>query len=75
MASKEILKEKIQVLLSAEDLHELNTIIMRKAIEAKTRPEPISLYVRSLIKDHIIANQEEQRSFVKDVVQQIKKSK
>jgi hypothetical protein len=74
MATKDNLKEKIQVLLTLEDLHELNVIIMNKALKAKKRPEPISLYVRSLIKDHILANQPQQRSYAKEAVDKIKKS-
>lgn len=73
MTPKENLKEKIQVLLTPEDMEQLNIIIMRKAIKAKTRPQPISLYVRSLIKENILANQEEQISFVKEAVKKIKK--
>jgi len=73
MATKENLKEKIQVLLTPEDMQELNIIIMRKAISAKTRPEPISLYVRSLIKENILANQVEQPSYVKEAIKKIKK--
>jgi len=73
MAIKENLKEKIQVLLTPEDMQELNIIIMRKAINAKTRPEPISLYVRSLIKENILANQVEQPSYVKEAIKKIKK--
>ncbi len=73
MAIKENLKEKIQVLLTPEDMQELNLIITRKAILAKKRPEPISLYVRSLIKDNILANQREQQSFVKDAIKKLKK--
>jgi hypothetical protein len=72
MASKEILKEKIQVLLSEDDLGELSSIIMRKALEMKKRPEPISLYVRDLIKTHILENQTQQKSFVKDKIKKLK---
>jgi len=79
MATKDNLKEKIQVLLTLEDLHELNVIIMNKALLAKKRPEPISLYVRSLIKDHILANQAVQISYTKNAVEtaikEIKKTK
>lgn len=70
---KEVLKEKIQVLLSSEDLNQLNNIIIRKAILSNTRPKSISFYVRSLIKEHILANQPEQKSIVKENIKKITK--
>ena len=53
MIIKESLTEKIQVLLSKIDLEELNHIIVRKALERKKRPVPLSAYVRELVKKEI----------------------
>ena len=69
MIIKESLTEKIQVLLSKIDLEELNHIIVRKALERKKRPVPLSAYVRELVKKEIESNTEEQTSFVKQAAE------
>lgn len=71
---REKLTEKIQVLLTKDDIHELNQIICRKALEEKRRPEPISSYIRDLIKKDISDNQPEQVSYVKKAVQKSTKN-
>jgi len=75
MIIKESLTEKIQVLLSKIDLEELNHIIVRKALERKKRPVPLSAYVRELVKKEIESNTEEQSSFVKQAAESAFKSK
>ena len=75
MITKESLTEKIQVLLSKNDLEELNHIIVRKALERKKRPVPLSAYVRELVKKEIEENTEEQTSFVKKAASEAFKSK
>ena len=75
MIIKESLTEKIQVLLSKIDLEELNHIIVRKALERKKRPVPLSAYVRELVKKEIENNTEEQSSFVKLAATEARKSK
>lgn len=72
MSIKEILDEKIQVLISSEDLHQLNQILVRKAAERKSRAIPLSSYIRLLLKDHILANTPEQQSYVKDKIDDIR---
>ena len=71
MIIKESLTEKIQVLLSKIDLEELNHIIVRKALERKKRPVPLSAYVRELVKKEIESNTEEQVSFVKSAAEKV----
>jgi hypothetical protein len=71
MIIKESLTEKIQVLLSKIDLEELNHIIVRKALERKKRPVPLSAYVRELVKKEIESNTEEQVSFVKSAAERV----
>lgn len=75
MIAKESLTEKIQVLLSKNDLEELNHIIVRKALERKKRPVPLSAYVRELVKKEIENNTEEQSSFVKIAATKARESK
>jgi hypothetical protein len=45
--------EKIQVLLSTEDLEDLSKKISKKAILTGEPPESISHYVRKLIRKHL----------------------
>ena len=75
MIIKESLTEKIQVLISKNDLEELNHIIVRKALERKKRPVPLSAYVRDLVKKEIENNTEEQSSFVKIAATKARESK
>lgn len=62
--------EKIQVLISAEDMSSLNSLIMIDAIQKSERPVPLSTFVRQIIKDYIEERSEclEQKSFVGDNV-------
>jgi phosphoribosylformylglycinamidine synthase len=59
---------------SKNDLEELNHIIVRKALERKKRPVPLSAYVRELVKKEIECNTEEQTSFVKQAADKAFKS-
>lgn len=45
--------EKIQVLLSAEDLEDLGKKISKRAIQTGNPPESISHYVRRLIRKNL----------------------
>lgn len=53
MASHEDKTEKIQVLLSTEDLEDLSKKISKKAILTGEPPESISHYVRKLIRKNL----------------------
>ena len=75
MIIKESLTEKIQVLISKNDLEELNHIIVRKALERKKRPVPLSAYVRDLVKKEIENNTEDQESFAKQSAEKAFESK
>lgn len=75
----EQLIEKIQVLISKEDLKELNIIILNNALDIGSRPEPLSTFVRNLLKREIqLYHQRKnraQKSFVRDEVKEITKNK
>lgn len=62
--------EKIQVLISPDDMRSLNSLIMIDAIQNGTRPIPLSTFVRNVIKEYIEQNSEklEQKSFVGESV-------
>lgn len=51
---KKRLTKKLQVLLTPEDEDNLNAIIIQKSMETKTKPIPVSRYVRQLIVEHIV---------------------
>ena len=53
MASDENLTERIQVLLSKEDLSKLHAYLYQRAIEQGKKPEPVSSYLRIIIKNLI----------------------
>ena len=53
MATTDEKTEKIQVLLSAEDLEDLSKKISKKAIQTGNPPESISHYVRRLIRKNL----------------------
>lgn len=71
MDKKENLTEKLQVLLTKEDQRALNMIIARKSLEQGIRPVPLSSYVREIIKEHILENTPEQRSFAAEAAKEI----
>ena len=62
--------EKIQVLISSDDMHAVNSLLMMEALENGGRPVPLSTFVRELIKSYIDQNRHKltQRSHVKDEV-------
>jgi hypothetical protein len=68
---KETLTEKLQVLLSKNDVQTLNTIIAIRAVQTGEKPVPVSFYIRELIKRNIEENLPEQYSFVGEKVKQI----
>ena len=62
--------EKIQVLISQQDMAAVNSLLMMEALENGTRPIPLSTFVRELIKSYIEENRHKlgQRSFAKEEV-------
>ena len=66
--------QKIQVLISDEDMGILNALIMLNAIRTATKPVPLYTFVRELIRDYIdtnkgiLDNKQEQRSIAADDV-------
>jgi hypothetical protein len=53
MARDENLTERVQVLLSKEDLNKLHAHLYQRAIEEGKKPESISSYLRITIKNLI----------------------
>jgi hypothetical protein len=63
---------KIQVLVTPTEYSDLSQLITTRALNEGRRPEPISSYVRLLIKKDIQNNCPEQKSFVKEAVKKTK---
>ena len=62
---KKRLTKKLQVLLTPEDVDNLNTIIIQKSMENKTKPMPVSRYVRQLIVEHIVTETAPEKQLIK----------
>lgn len=59
---------KIQVLVSDEDISKLNTILTLEALKNENKPLPLSTFVRNIIKDYIKSYPISQKSFVSNIV-------
>jgi len=62
---KKRLTKKLQVLLTPEDEDNLNSIIIEKSMENKTKPMPVSKYVRQLIVEHIVEETAPEKQLIK----------
>ena len=63
---KKRLTKKLQVLLTPEDEDNLKTIIIQKSMETKTKPMPVSRYVRQLIVEHIVEETSPEKQLTKN---------
>lgn len=74
---KEHLNEKIQVLISKEDLRQLNEIILNNALNSGERPISLSMFVRNLLKQEIQRYHENknkpQKSFIEEDIKNLQK--
>ena len=66
------LTKKLQVLLSEDEVAVLNRIILNEAIENGTRPISMSAFIRELIREEIESRSEDQKSFDKSKLKQLK---
>ena len=47
----EKLSEKLQVLLTSEEVSQLNWVILNEALQNNNKPKPVSAFIRELIKE------------------------
>ena len=47
----EKLTEKLQVLLTSEEVSQLNRVILHDALQSKSKRQPVSAFIRQLIKE------------------------
>ena len=66
------LTNKLQVLLSEEEVATLNWIILNDAIENGIRPISMSAFIRELIRHEIDTRSEDDKTFSKDKLQKLK---
>jgi hypothetical protein len=66
------LTKKLQVLLSEDEVATLNRIILNDAIEQGIRPISMSAFIRDLIRYEIESRTEEEKTFSKDKLKQLK---
>lgn len=66
------LTKKLQVLLSEDEVATLNRIILNDAIERGIRPISMSAFIRDLIRDEIDSRSEDDKTFSKDKLKQLK---
>ena len=66
------LTNKLQVLLSEEEVATLNRIILNDAIEQGIRPISMSAFIRDLIRHEIDTRSEDYKTFSKDKLQKLK---
>lgn len=66
------LTNKLQVLLSEEEVATLNRIILNDAIEQGIRPISMSAFIRDLIRHEIDTRSEDDKTFSKDKLQKLK---
>ena len=63
---KKRLTKKLQVLLTPSDEDSLNTIIIQKSMENRSKPVAISRYVRQLIVEHIVEETKPEKQLIKN---------
>lgn len=66
------LTRKLQVLLTDEEVNQINRIILNEALETETRPVSVSAFIRNLIKDDLAKRTVEQKSYVKQNLKNLK---
>lgn len=66
------LTKKLQVLLSEEEVATLNRIILNDAIEQGIRPISMSAFIRDLIRHEIDTRSEDDKTFSKAKLKQLK---
>ena len=62
MHSNHKLNQKLQVLLTKDEVEELNRIILEEALYNKKKPMSISSYIRKLIQREIVNNQNQNQN-------------
>jgi hypothetical protein len=66
------LTRKLQVLLTDDEVNQINRIILNEALATESRPVSVSAFIRNLIKDDLSKRTVEQKSYVKQNLKNLK---
>jgi len=66
------LTKKLQVLLTEEEVREVNRVILNDALESETRPISVSAWIRNLIQQELKTKTPDQKSIVKQTLKNLK---
>ena len=66
------LTKKLQVLLTEEEVREVNRVILNEALETEQRPISVSAFIRNLIQDELSKKRIEQKSIIKQNLKNLK---
>lgn len=66
------LTKKLQVLLTEEEVREVNRVILNDALESETRPISVSAWIRDLIQQELKSKTPDQKSIVKQTLKNLK---
>lgn len=66
------LTKKLQVLLTEEEVREVNRVILNDALDNERRPISVSAFIRNLIQDELSSREIEQKSYIKQNLKNLK---
>ncbi len=66
------LTKKLQVLLTEDEVREVNRVILNDALEAEQRPISVSAFIRNLIQDELSKRSVGQKSIIKQTLKNLK---
>ena len=66
------LTKKLQVLLTEDEVREVNRVILNDALDREVRPISVSAFIRNLIQDELSRRSIEQRSYIKQSLKNLK---
>jgi plasmid stability protein len=67
------LTKKLQVLLTEDEVRDVNRVILNEALETEQRPVSVSAFIRSLIQGELSKKSVEQKSIIKQNLKNLKK--
>lgn len=66
------LTKKLQVLLTEDEVREVNRVILNDALDQERRPVSVSAFIRTLIQSELDRRTVEQRSYIKQNLKNLK---
>jgi|TARA_B100001057_G_scaffold397776_1_gene408053 plasmid stability protein len=66
------LTKKLQVLLTEDEVREVNRVILNDALQYEQRPISVSAFIRQLIKDELGKRSLDQKSYIKQNLKNLK---